>query len=133
MTQVITRHECGKRMSKAVIHGGVVYLAGVVSLDRQNDIRLQTADVLSQVDSYLAAVDSTKELVLSAQIWLKNIERDFSGMNEVWDAWIAKGHAPARATCQAQLGSPEMLVEIIITAAVETTKKITNPMLFFHT
>lgn len=122
MKQAIARHECGKRMSRAVVHGGLVYLAGVVSANLEDDIRHQTADILSHVDIYLAEADSNKELLLSTQIWLKDIERDFSGMNEIWDAWIPKGCAPARATCQAQLGSPDMLVEIIIIAAVETTK-----------
>jgi enamine deaminase RidA (YjgF/YER057c/UK114 family) len=39
-------------------------------------------------------------------------------MNEVWDAWTAPGAAPTRATAQCEMGAPEILVEIIVTAAV---------------
>ena len=41
---------------------------------------------------------------------------DFPAMNEVWDAWVAPGNAPARATGEAKLATPDYLVEIIITA-----------------
>ncbi len=40
-------------------------------------------------------------------------------MNAVWDEWVAKGHAPPRATVQATLAKPEWLVEIVVTAAVK--------------
>ena len=56
--------------------------------------------------------------MLSVQIWLKDIERDFAGMNEVWDAWVPKGAAPARATGESKLAHPDLLVEILVTAAV---------------
>jgi len=39
-------------------------------------------------------------------------------MNEVWDAWVAPGHAPARATVQARLNDPDMKVEIMVVAAI---------------
>jgi enamine deaminase RidA (YjgF/YER057c/UK114 family) len=38
-------------------------------------------------------------------------------MNAVWDAWVPAGHAPARATGEAKLATPDYLVEIIVTAA----------------
>ena len=44
--------------------------------------------------------------------------RGFPGLNAVWEAWLPKGHAPARATVQAQLAKPEWKVEIVVTAAV---------------
>jgi enamine deaminase RidA (YjgF/YER057c/UK114 family) len=37
-------------------------------------------------------------------------------MNEVWDAWVPEGCAPTRATVQAQLASPQLLVEIAVVA-----------------
>jgi enamine deaminase RidA (YjgF/YER057c/UK114 family) len=39
-------------------------------------------------------------------------------MNEVWEAWVAPGNAPCRATVQAKLAKPEWKVEIVVTAAV---------------
>jgi len=42
---------------------------------------------------------------------------DFAAMNEVWNAWVPDGHAPARACGQVKLAREELLVEIIIDAA----------------
>ena len=39
-------------------------------------------------------------------------------MNEVWDAWVSKGNAPARATVEAKLAAPRLKVEIGVTAAI---------------
>jgi enamine deaminase RidA (YjgF/YER057c/UK114 family) len=44
--------------------------------------------------------------------------KDFAEMNKVWDAWVPKGHAPARATGSADLATPDHKVEVIVTAAV---------------
>ncbi len=52
------------------------------------------------------------------QIWLKDIERDFDGMNVAWEDWISEHAVPTRATCEAKLARPELLVEIIVTAAL---------------
>ena len=38
-------------------------------------------------------------------------------MNEVWDAWVAPGNTPARATVEAKLANPALKVEIMIQAA----------------
>jgi len=38
-------------------------------------------------------------------------------MNAVWDAWVAKGHTPARATVEARLAAPQFTVEIACVAA----------------
>ena len=37
--------------------------------------------------------------------------------NEVWDAWLATGTAPARACIKVELNKPGMLVEIAFVAA----------------
>jgi enamine deaminase RidA (YjgF/YER057c/UK114 family) len=113
----IVRIETNQRMSRAVSYGGLIFVGGQVADDRSQDIKGQTEQVLAKVDGYLAKMGVDKSRVLNAQIWLKDIARDFNGMNEVWDAWAADGHAPARATVQAQLGTTDMLVEIAITAA----------------
>ena len=38
-------------------------------------------------------------------------------MNAVWDAWVAPGAAPARATVEAKLAAPVYTVEIACVAA----------------
>ena len=54
--------------------------------------------------------------ILMAQIFLADFA-DFAGMNEVWDAWVPAGHAPPRATVQAQLVRKEWRIEVVVTAA----------------
>jgi enamine deaminase RidA (YjgF/YER057c/UK114 family) len=61
-------------------------------------------------------VGSTREKILSATIWLADIAT-FDEMNRVWDSWVPRGHAPARATVEARLAAPEFVVEIGIVAA----------------
>lgn len=114
---MIQRFESGPRMSEAVVHGGVAYLAGQVPEDGSLDIGGQTAQVLAAIDALLAQAGSDKTRILRAQIYLRDIA-DFAGMNRVWDAWVAPGHTPARATVQAALARPEWRIEIVVTAAV---------------
>ncbi len=111
----ITRFETGARMSQAVVHNGVVYLAGQVG-EPGADVATQTKQVLASIDRLLALAGSDKTKILSAQIWMADMA-DFQKMNAVWDAWVAPGHAPARATGESRLAGPEYLVEIIVTAA----------------
>jgi len=112
----ITRIETGTRMSQAVIHGGIVYLAGQVGTAGAS-IAEQTTACLASVDRLLALAGSDRTRILSAQIWLADIG-DFAAMNAVWDAWVAPGHAPARATGEAKLATPDYRVEVIVTAAL---------------
>ena len=112
----ITRHHTNQRMSQIVIHGDTVYLAGQVAADANADITVQTQQVLQKIDTLLAEAGSDKSKILSAQIWIASMGH-FAHMNEVWDAWVAEGHAPARACIEARLASPDLLVEVGIVAA----------------
>lgn len=112
----INRHHSNQRMSQLVIHGETVYLAGQVAKDADANITVQTQQVLDKVDALLAEAGSDKSKILSAQIWISNIGH-FAAMNEVWDAWVAEGNAPARACIEARLASPDLLVEVGIVAA----------------
>lgn len=110
----ITRIECGKRMSQAVIANGIVWLAGQVG-EPGASVTDQTRVVLEQVDRLLAEAGTDKTRIVSAQIWMADMA-DFAEMNAVWDEWVAEGHAPARATGEAKLATPDYKVEIIVTA-----------------
>lgn len=116
MTQDIRRLEAGARMTNAVIHGGVVYLAGVVG-EPGGSTRTQTEQCLAEIDRLLALAGSDKTRILRAQIWLYDIA-DFAEMNAAWDGWVPAGNAPARATGESRLFSPDYRVEIIVTAAL---------------
>jgi enamine deaminase RidA (YjgF/YER057c/UK114 family) len=112
---MIERHHTGKRMSQIVRHGDTVYLAGQVGTAGAS-VADQTRDCLAKVDALLAEVGSSKEKILQATIWLADM-KDFAAMNEVWDAWVAEGHAPARACGESKLATPEYSVEVIVIAA----------------
>lgn len=103
-------------MSQAVVYRGVAYLAGVVADDLVPSVAEQTAQILAKIDRLLAKVGSDKTRLLKANIWLTDIRR-FDEMNGVWEAWVAKGQPPARATVEARLAGAGYLVEIQVEAA----------------
>ena len=114
----ITRIETTKRSSAVVIYNGTVFIGGQTADDTSQDIQGQTRETLAYIDKYLADAGTDKSRLLTAQIWLKNIARDFEAMNEVWNAWTAPNASPTRATAQCEMAEPELLIEIIVTAAV---------------
>lgn len=113
---MINRLETSARMSKIVIHNNTVYLCGQVG-GSGGTVAEQTRECLSRVDELLKRAGTTNEHILQAIIWIADMS-DFADMNEVWDAWLIKGSAPARACGEAKLARPELKVEIIITAAL---------------
>jgi enamine deaminase RidA (YjgF/YER057c/UK114 family) len=111
----IQRLHPGPRMSQAVIHGDTIYLAGQVGAPGET-VTAQTTAVLASIDSLLAEAGSDKSKILSATIWLANMET-FGEMNAVWDRWVDGHNPPARATGEAKLATPDYKVEIIVIAA----------------
>lgn len=111
----ITRHHTGQRMSQIVTHNGTIYLAGQVG-EKGDSVADQTRSCLSKVEKLLAEAGSDTTRILQCTIWLADMA-DFAEMNEVWDAWIPEGHAPARACGEARLAHPDLKVEFLITAA----------------
>lgn len=112
----ITRLETGPRMSQAVIHKDIVYLAGQVGAPG-GTVTEQTRAILTEIDRLLTAAGTDKTRILTAQIWLADMGT-FGEMNAVWDTWVPAGHTPARATGSADLATPDYKVEIIVTAAL---------------
>jgi enamine deaminase RidA (YjgF/YER057c/UK114 family) len=113
----IERIEPGPRMSMAVAHGPLVFLAGQVAREKAGgSVTEQTKEILSIIDGLLAKAGTDKTKLLSANIWLTDIST-FAEMNSQWDAWVAPGCAPARATVEAKLAAPQFTVEIAVIAA----------------
>ena len=70
----ITRIGAGPRMSKAVVHGNTVYLAGqVADTAKGKSVGEQTKDILQQIDAILAEAGTDKTKILSTNIWLSDI------------------------------------------------------------
>jgi len=114
---MITRLAEEGRLSGAVVHAGCVYLAGQVADDVTLDTEGQTADVLRQIDALLLAAGTTKQHMLTMQIFIADMA-DFPAMNRAWDAWMDPAHKPARMTVEAKLANPAWRVEITGIAAV---------------
>jgi enamine deaminase RidA (YjgF/YER057c/UK114 family) len=113
----IERMETGARMSRIVIHGDTVYLAGLTANKTTGQsLGAQTEEILALIDGLLAKARTDKSKLLKATIWLSDI-RTVDEMNKVWDAWVPPGCAPARACIEALLQGPEKKIEIQVTAA----------------
>jgi enamine deaminase RidA (YjgF/YER057c/UK114 family) len=112
----IKRFKVGQRMSQCVSYGETVYLAGQVADDPNQDVTGQTRQILARIDGLLAEAGTDKSKLLSATIWITDM-RTFEEMNKVWDAWVSPGNTPARATVEAKLARPNLLVEIAVIAA----------------
>jgi enamine deaminase RidA (YjgF/YER057c/UK114 family) len=113
----IERHEVGARMSKCVVHGDTVYLAGIVAdHPKGKSTGEQAKSIVDQIDGLLAKAGTSKSKLLSANIWITDMA-NFAEMNAVWDAWVSPGNTPARATVEAKLATPDYKVEIMVVAA----------------
>ncbi|RKF14642.1 RidA family protein [Roseovarius spongiae] len=117
----ITRSHSGKRMSQIVKHGETVYLAGQVG-EEGDSVADQTRSCLEKVDKLLAEAGTDKARILQTTIWLADMG-DFAEMNEVWDAWVPEGHAPARACGEAKLATPDLAVEVMVIAACDPSSE----------
>lgn len=123
----IVRHEIRKIsdenrdqpiISQAVVHGNVVYLAGITPNPIVGDIKAQTAQVLQRVDELLHQVGTNKSRLLSAQVWLADM-RLFADHNSVWNDWVDSANAPVRACLTTEFWKPGMLVEVMVVATLD--------------
>lgn len=108
------------RASQISVHNGTVYFAATPNrpFDPAASIAEQTRQLLARVEERLALAGSDKSRILMAHVMLADM-RHFAEMNEVWDAWVDQDSPPVRACGACDLGSPDMKVEIIITAALK--------------
>ncbi|KAL7531671.1 hypothetical protein ACHAXR_004167 [Thalassiosira sp. AJA248-18] len=110
------------RMSKIVIHNGVVYISGQTDATA-DDIQGQTTNTLAKVDDLLSQAGTSKSNILTASIWVKDINRDFKGMNDVWNKWVDPSNKPVRFCVEANMAREQLLVEVQVTAAIEGGKE----------
>lgn len=126
----IKRYDTTPRRSRSIAFNKVLYIGGQWDSDLSPTIEEQTVAVLAKVDELLAEAGTDKSRLLTAQIFLAHLERDFDAMNIIWDAWTAPGASPTRATVQAAMGQPKVpagqasmaqrtvLIEMVVTAAL---------------
>lgn len=106
----------GPRMSRCVVSGDMVYLCGLTASDTSQDVKGQTRQILDRIDAYLGQAGTSKANLLTANLWIKDMAL-FAEMNSVWNEWVDPRNPPARACVRADLARPEVLVEIMVTAA----------------
>ncbi len=112
----VQHHEGNGRLSLVTECNGILHLTGRTCMPAGPGVTEQTAGVLQIIDETLAKYGSDKEHILFAQVFLKDVIRDFDAMNAVWESWVVPGHEPARATVQAKMAKEEAMVEIVVTA-----------------
>jgi 2-iminobutanoate/2-iminopropanoate deaminase len=106
-----------------IVDGRFVYTAGQVAIDPatnqliQGDIKIQTRQVLKNVEAILKAAGTTMNSVVKTTVFLKDFN-DFVAMNEVYAEFFS-GSAPARSTVEVARLPRDMNVEIEAVAVIE--------------
>jgi len=108
-------------LSAATKFGNLVFVSGQtgrhpVTGEVGKDIREQTRNTLERIKLVLAAAGTSLDNVLSAMIHLTRRE-DLAAYNEEYAKYFPT-NKPARTTVSAMLNSPELLVEITVTACI---------------
>ena len=104
----------GPIMSRCVVKGDTVYVAGLTATDRSADITGQTQQIVDKIDGYLAEAGTDKSKLLQANLWISDMS-NFAAMNAVWNNWVDPENPPVRACVRADLAVPELLIEIMVT------------------
>ena len=108
--------------SQAVVHNGVVYVAGQLASDLTDpdappgDMAEQTRNVLQHVAEILEAAGSSLEQMLQATVFISDISQ-WSAVNEVFSEVLGE-HRPARAVIPVGTLPRGRLIEVQVLAAV---------------
>ena len=110
-------------LSPATRFGNLVFVAGQtgrhpVTGEVGRDIREQTRNVLERIKLILEAAGTSLANVLTVTTHLTKRE-DLAAYNEEYAKYFPT-NKPARTTVEVMLNSPELLVEITVTAGITT-------------
>ena len=109
-------------LSLATKFGGLVFVAGQtgrhpVSGELGKDVREQTRNTLERIKAILTAAGTSLDNVLTATTYLTRVS-DLAAYNEEYAKYFPT-NKPARTTVTvATLNSPDLLIEITVTACV---------------
>jgi len=116
-------YESSAPLSQAIRHDDMVYLSGAVPLDPETGdlagegIKEQTRQVLENLEAVLEEAGSSMEDVVRSRVFLTDMDA-FGELNEVYEEFMTEPY-PARTAVSAEMASPEIKVEIDVTAAVK--------------
>jgi 2-iminobutanoate/2-iminopropanoate deaminase len=108
-------------LSPATRFGNLVFVAGQtgrhpITGEVGRDVREQTRNVLERIKLILDAAGTSMENVLTVTTHLTKRE-DLAAYNEEYAKYFPT-NKPARTTVEVMLNSPELLVEITVTAGI---------------
>jgi len=101
--------------SQAMKVGDFIFTSGQIALTPngvmvQDDIELQTKQVMQNLKAVLEAAGSSLQNVVKTTIFLANMD-DFAKVNAIYEKWF-EGHKPARSTVAVKTLPKNALVEI---------------------
>ncbi len=108
--------------SPAVVVDGWCHVSGMGPWDPATRLAVgttieeQTAQVMANIEAVLGAAQARLDDVVSASVFLAELERDWAGFDATWRSYFSAGRYPARTTVGAALKG--MLVEIAVVARV---------------
>ena len=79
----VQKFDSNQRISRVVCSRESIYLSGVVAPPTCQGIVAQTQYVLDHIEQTLNTQEVSKDQILSATIFLKNMN-DFDTMNKIW-------------------------------------------------
>lgn len=106
--------------SQAIVAGGFLFASGQIPLDPtsmqvvEGGVEAQIRQVLANVDAVLLEAGLTKNHVVKATMFLKNME-DFGTVNPIYAEYFGE-HKPARSTIEVARLPKDVLVEIEVVA-----------------
>lgn len=108
--------------SQALIHGNMLYASGQIPINPANgqivdgDIKVQTLQVMKNIDAILQAAGVTFGKVIKTTCFLKNMD-DFAAFNEVYAEYFTG--RPARSCVAVAKLPKDVLCEVEVIAVVE--------------
>jgi len=101
--------------SQAIKVDNFIFTSGQIALTPsgemvENNIELQTKQVMKNLQAVLEAAGSSLQNVVKTTIFLANMD-DFATVNRVYEEWF-NGHKPARSTVAVKTLPKNALVEI---------------------
>jgi 2-iminobutanoate/2-iminopropanoate deaminase len=112
----------GPYSQAVLVDGKLLYLAGQIPLEPatskmvDGDIKVQTRQVLKNIEAVLLAAGASFKTVVKTTVFLKDMN-DFAAMNEVYTEFLDTT-APARSTIEVTRLPRDARVEIEVVAIV---------------
>lgn len=107
--------------NQAILSGDTLYISGQIPFNTEtetfilDDIKSETAQVMTNLSAILEAAEMTFENVVKSSIFISNMD-DFAEINEVYESYFNTTTAPARETVQVARLPKDVNVEISMIA-----------------